>query len=187
MCAALSPLQICPFSGGKFHSPSRAIPCPKSLPLQARQGLLFPFCLFRCPSVPSLPPAWMGWLFLIPVCRCPRIRSQLAHTGPTGPVTRFAGVRFPLLGPQNRTQGHTGASLDFLPRTSLPLPLKGEGRGIVFLGLALLVHSWATLAQQGLFGASLVSFPYPAHKIAHRLSQGRVWFLPSFSPTFSHR
>ena len=94
----------------------------------------------------------MGWLFLIPVCRCPRIRSQLAHTGPTGPVTRFAGVRFPLLGPQNRTQGHTGASLDFLPRTSLPLPLKGEGRGIAFLGFvgfALLVHNWLTLAQRG--------------------------------------
>ena len=48
-------------------------------------------------------------------------------------------------------------------------------------------HNWLTRAQQGGFAASLVSFPYPAHKIAHRLSQGRVWFLPSFSPTFSHR
>ena len=51
--------------------------------------------------------------------------------------------------------------MDFLPRTSLPLPLKEEGRGIVFPGLvgfALLVHNGATLAQQGLFGASVVSF-----------------------------
>ena len=76
----------------------------------------------------------------------------------------------------------------FLPRTSLPLPLKGEGRGITFLGLvgfALLVQNWGTLAQQGRSGASLVSFPYPAPKIAHRATQGRVWFSPSFSPTFS--
>ena len=47
---------------------------------------------------------------------------------------------------------------------SLPLPLKGEGLGIAFLGLvglALLVHNRATLAQQGRSGAALVSFPYP--------------------------
>ena len=53
----------------------------------------------------------------------------------------------------------------FSPKTRLPLPLKGEGLGIVFLGLVgfvLLVQNWGTLAQQGLFGASLVSFPYPA-------------------------
>ena len=46
---------------------------------------------------------------------------------------------------------------------SLPLSLKGEGLGIAFLGFvgfALLVHSWITLAQQGRSGASLVSrFP----------------------------
>ena len=52
----------------------------------------------------------------------------------------------------------------FSPKTSLPLPLKGEGLGIVFPGLvgfALLVHNGATAAQQGLFGASLVSVPLP--------------------------
>ena len=37
---------------------------------------------------------------------------QLAHTASTGPVWGFAGVA-PLLGPQKRTQGHTGASLVF--------------------------------------------------------------------------
>ena len=53
----------------------------------------------------------------------------------------------------------------FSPKTNSPLPLKGEGRGIAFLGfvgIALLVHNWVTLAQQGRFAASLVSFPYPA-------------------------
>ena len=48
-------------------------------------------------------------------------------------------------------------------------------------------HNWLTRAQQGRSVALLVSLPYLASKIAHRLSQGRVWFLPSFSPTFSHR
>ncbi len=37
-----------------------------------------------------------------------------------------------------------------------------------FVGSALFVHSCPTLAQQGLFGASLVSFPYSAPKTAHR-------------------
>ena len=59
---------------------------------------------------------------------CPRIRSQLGHTPPTGPVWGFAGV-VSLAGLQNRTQRHTGPSLFFLPKTSLPLPLKGGGAG----------------------------------------------------------
>ena len=50
----------------------------------------------------------------------------------------------------------------FSPKTNSPLPLKGEGRGIAFLGfvgIALLVHNWLTRLQQGLFGAALVSLP----------------------------
>ena len=39
-------------------------------------------------------------------------RSQPGYAGPTGPVWGFAGV-VPLPGLQNRTQGHTGPSLDF--------------------------------------------------------------------------
>ena len=140
----------------------------------------FSFSAFLLPARPLA--CVDGLAFSHPVSPLSWFRSQLAHTGPTGPIWGFAGV-VPLPGPQSRTQGHTGASLVFLRRTSLPLPLKGEGRGIVFLGLALLVHSWATLAQQGLFGASLVSFPYPAHKIAHRLSQDRVLVFTVF---FSH-
>ena len=40
-------------------------------------------------------------------------------------------------------------------------------------------HNWLTRLQQGVFGASLVSFPYPALKTAHRVAQVRVWI---FSP-----
>ena len=82
------------------------------------------------------------------------------------------------------------ASCGFLcPKTRLPLLLKGEGRGITFLGLvgfALLVQNWGTLAQQGRSGALVVSFPYLASRTAHRATQGRVWvhhfFLERFCP-----
>ena len=49
-----------------------------------------------------------------------------------------------------------------------------------FVGFALLVQNWGTLAQQGRSGASLVSFPYPASKTAQRATQGRVWLSLSF-------
>ena len=213
MFAFHSPLQTCLFSGGKFSFPTRSIPCFHALPLQARQGLLFPFCLFRCPSVPSLPPAWMGWLFLIPVCRCPRIRSQLAHTGPTGTVTRFAGVRFPLLGPQNRTQGHRGSS--FSLHSEFPPPPFG-GRGWVSPVLGLLVfsrrearcfsagkdgyfvsegfsrqlplataaHNCPTRLQRGGEPASLVSFPTPPSKPHTGPHRAEFGFHRLFLPPF---
>ena len=126
----------------------------------------------------NLSPSENGIGFLAPgVCRCPRIRSQLGHTPPTGLVWGLGGVAS-LPGPLTGQKSPHRAKFVFLPRTSLPLPLKGEGRGIVFPGLvgfALLVHNGATLAQQGLFGASVASFPYPALITAHRAAQGRVW------------
>lgn len=85
-------------------------------------------------------------------------------------------------------KSHTGASLFFLPRTSSPLPLKGEGQDFAHLwgfGFSLAValatagHNRATLAQQGRCGASMVSLPYLASKTAHRATQGRVWFWPT--------
>ena len=108
------------------------------------------------------------------------------HTSPTGPVWGCAGV-VSLPCPQNRTKGRTGPSFGFLTRTSLPLPLKGEGLGIVFLGLvgsALFVQNWVTLAQQGRLCSLLVQVPYPASKTAHRATQGRVWFHRPFLPDF---
>ena len=180
MCAALRPLQACPLSRGKFRFPSRAIPCPKSLPLQARLGLLFLFLPFFCPFV--LPPAWRGWLSLIQVRRC----SGFAHSWVTLAQQGLSGVSlvsflYPVLKlAKNR---RTGASLDFLPRTSLPLPLKGEGPGIVclgFVGFAPLGHSCLTRLQQGRFGGWLVFAPYSASKTAHRATQALVWFSPLF-------
>ena len=117
--------------------------------------------------------------WLLPV---PYKPPQEPYTPPTGPVLCSASV-VSLPCPQNRTQGRTGASSFFLPRTGLPLPLKGEGRGITFLGLvgsALFVQNWVTLAQQGRLCSLLVQVPYPASKTAHRATQGRVWFSPSF-------
>ena len=79
----------------------------------------FSFLPFFCPFV--LPPCVEGLVFSHPGSPVPRIRPQLAHTPPTGRVCCFAGV-VSLPGPQSRTQGHTGASLVFLRRTSLPSP-----------------------------------------------------------------
>ena len=54
------------------------------------------------------------------------------------------------------------------------------------VALATAGHNRATLAQQGLSGAALVSFPCLASKTAHRATQGRVWvhhfFLERFCP-----
>ena len=128
-------------------------------PLQARPSLIFPFLPFFCP--PVLSPAWMGWLSPIPFRRCP----GFAHNWPTRLQQGWSGASlvsflYPVLKlAKNR---RTGASLDFLPRTSLPLPLKGEGPGIVclgFVGFAPLGHSCPTWLQQGGEPASLVSFP----------------------------
>ena len=87
--------------------------------------------------------------------------------------------------PTRLSKPHTSvhrAEFVFLSKTSLPLPLKGEGLDIAclgFVGFVLLVHSSPTRLQQGLSGASLVSFPYPVPKTAHRAARGRVWFWPA--------
>ena len=103
---------------------------------------------------------------------------QWSHTASTGLVCGFAGVApYPALKTAHKAaQGRVW----FLPRTNLPLPLKGEGLGIILVGFALLAHNRATLAQQGRSGASLVSFPYPASKTAQKATQGRVWLSLSF-------
>ena len=52
------------------------------------------------------------------------------------------------------------------------------------LPLATAAHNWLTRLQRGGEPASLVSFPYPASKTAHRATQGRVWFRRLFLPAF---
>ena len=77
---------------------------------------------------------FLRW-FLPPPSKPPRG----PHTASTGRVRSFPGV-VPLPGPQNRTQGCTGPSFGFLSRTSLPLPLKGEG--LVLAQLEVLRFCW---------------------------------------------
>ena len=89
--------------------------------------------------------------------------STTASHGSNGAGLRPLWCRF-LTRPSKPDTGPHRGEFVFSPQKG-PLPLKGEGLGIVFLGLvgfALLVQNWVTLAQQGLFGASLVSFPYSA-------------------------
>ena len=96
-------------------------------------------------------------------------------------------VSFPYLASRTAHRATQSRVSFFAPKTSLPLPLKGEGLAIVFLGFigfALLVHNRLTRLQQGLFGASLVSFPYAAFKTGHRATQGRVWFHRFFLMRF---
>ena len=113
-----SPIQ--PLSGVKFRfssGPSRA-----SLRCLCRPAWVSFF--FFCLSPVSLSHLFLSGdetSFLSPrVGRCSPIRSQLAHTTPTGPVTRLAGV-VSLPGLQNRTQGHRGL-FSFTLILSWPLP-----------------------------------------------------------------
>ena len=149
--ALLSVLSNQPSEWRKNLFSIEAVPCFNVLPLQAQLGLFFLFCLSSVSLDSPLSERRLYSFLSSGVFRLPWIRPQLPHPAPTGPVTRLAGV-VPLPGPQNRTQGCTGPSFGFLPRTRLPLPLKGEGLGITFLGLvgsALFVQNWITLAQQG--------------------------------------
>ena len=102
-------------------------------PLQARLSLLFPFLPISGFSQPPLS-EWRRTGLLSPwVGRCSPIRSQLGHTPPTGPVWGFAGV-VSLAGPPKPHTGPHRAKFGFPPqKTNSPLPLKGEGLGIIYL------------------------------------------------------
>ena len=103
------------------------------------------------------------------------------HTAPTRLVWGFAGV-VPLPGAQKRTQALTGA-FSLLRSLCSTFPLRGKAgptSNPSCSGSPGFVHKRLTLAQQGWSGASLVPFPYPALKTAHRRSQGRVGVI-SFS------
>ena len=140
-----------------------AIPCLTALPLQARLGLLFSFSAYlRFLSTASLRvethwfPLTLGWP--LP----PDSLTTGSHT------SNRAGLGLgwccsPSDRPKTAAQGQV---LVFLCRTSLPLPLKGEGGILLIFGvssspwqlpLATAGHNWLTLAQQGWYRTSLVS------------------------------
>ena len=99
----------------------------------------------------------------------------------------FCWCRFPARFSKPHTGPYTGFSL-FCSVSLSTFPLRGKTglfSNLGYPGFARLAHNCPTRLQQGGFAASLVSFPYPASKIAHRLSQGRVWFSPPFSPNLS--
>ena len=77
---------------------------------------------FSCQNELTPPPKGGGAGYRLSwVGRVDPARSQRGHSGPTGLVWGFAGV-VSLPGFQNRTQGHTGASLVFPPERTHPSP-----------------------------------------------------------------
>lgn len=189
MCAALSPLQPCPLCGGKFRFLSRPIPGFNALPLQALLGLLFSFSAFSLPSLSHLSlPSRGEIVFLVPgLCRCPRIRPQLAHTAPTGQATCFAGVAS-LPGSQNRTQALTGPNSFFLPRTSLPSPFRGRGWVSTFLGSPGLPCSFKTDSHwPNRAGIEPRWCPLPSSQNSTQGHTGASLYLLPFSPSLSRR
>ena len=125
-----------------------AIPCLTALPLQARLGLLFLFCLlrhfalvFRKREARCFSAGKDGYLVSESFSRQLPVATA-AHNWPT-----------------QLQQGWSAASV-----VSFPYP----------------ASKTAHKAAQGRSGAALVSFPYPASKTAQRATQGRVWLSLSF-------
>ena len=118
-CRLPQPFSNPPFEWRIISFSIEAISNFNALPLQARLGLLFLFLPFFC--LPVLSPAWMGLVFSHPGSPLFWIRSQLAHTAPTGPVWGFPGV-VSLAGPQNRTQATQGRVWFFSPKRVYPSP-----------------------------------------------------------------
>ena len=123
--------------------------------------------------------------FLTWDCCCPWIRPQLPHAGSTGPVRDFAGVVSPLR-PQNRTQGHTGASFVFIQKTSFPSPYRGGARyrpSWVCPARPQLAHTASTGPAWGFTGVHSPPRPQKSHTGPHgakfgfhRLLLGRFGF-----------
>ena len=118
-----------PFSEWRIIFSIEGYPMPQIVAFAGPAGPFFLFLPFFFP--PVLSPAWMGLVFSHPGSPLSRIRPQLPHTPPTGPVWGFGGVA-PLPGLQNRTRVLTGPSLFFLPQNQLTPPPKGGGAGYRF-------------------------------------------------------
>lgn len=175
MCSSLGPLQTCPLSGEKLAFSSKSsctsIPC-----LCRPDRACFFLSAFSFTSLNGFSPSGGNGGFHPPgLRRWHRIRPQLPHTAPTGPIWGFAGVRS-FSGSQNRKQGHTRAFL-FLAHLLSTFPLRGKAGLFPELRCPGFPDS-PTTAPHGSNRAGLRScwcpFPYLSPKVAHRASQARV-------------
>ena len=161
MQAALGPLQTHPRSGGKFHSPSRAIPCPKSLPLQARLGLLFSFSAFLLPARPLVCVDGAGFLS----SRFAAVLDSLttgSHNS-NGAGNPSCWCRFLTWPPKSHTGPHRG-EFGFSLQNELTPPPKGGGAGFCSsLGFRVLLGSclWQPLATTGSHGSNRAGLLLP--------------------------
>ena len=214
MCAALSPLQICPFSGGKFRFSPSPIPCFNSLPVQALLGLLFSFSAY--------PPVFLSHL-------SEWRRNQFSLTWGLAAAPGFTHnwltrlqrgrepvplVSFPYPVPKTAQRAAQGRVLVFSPERAYPSPFRGRGevspvwfagfftqrspvlfrrkrrilriRGLLLaVALATAAHNWLTWLQRGRFRALVVSFPYPSSKPHTGPHRAEFGFTALFSRIFS--
>ena len=153
--------------------------CLNSLPLQARLGLLFSFSAYlRFLSTASLRvethwfPLTLGWPLPPDSLTTGSHASNRAGLG-------LCWCRFPSRPPKPHTGPHR-AEFGFPPKkTNLPLPLKGEGLGIIFLGLLGLPCSFTTGSHWPNRAGLLLRWcrsPTPPSDRPRIATQGRVWF-----------
>ena len=146
---------------------------PQRAALQACLGLLFLFLLVPGFFHRLLIKGRRNRVSLIWVRRFPSIRPQLAHTAPTGRVTRFAGVTS-LPWSQNRKQGHTRAFLFSAQSLSRPFPY-GERRGCSRIWAVPVLLDSPTTSPHGFNGAGnpfcwchFPTLPPKSHTSPHR-------------------
>ena len=176
-CPQFSPNQSSKWR--KKPSSIDAIPCFNVLPLQTLLGLLFFFLLFF--TRPASPSYVDVLAFSHPGLPLPPDSRTTGSHAPNGAGLRPLWCRSPTWLPKSHTGPYTGFSL-FVPRLS---SLSPTGKVWVahetgYFGFAEFAQSCPTRLQRGGEPASPVSFPHPALKIAHRVSQGRVWFHHCF-------
>ena len=164
MCAVLSPLQICPLSGGKFRFSPSPIPCFNSLPVQALLGLLFSFSAYPPVFLSHLSEwrrnqfslTWGGW----PLPPDSLTTGSHASNGAGNP-SRWC--RFPTLSPKPHTGPHR-AEFWFSHQNELTPPPLGGGARYRLFGLLVFSRREARCFSAG--------------KDGYFVSEGFSWQLP---------
>ena len=139
---------------------------PQIVAFAGPAGPFFLFLPFFFP--PVLSPAWMGLVFSHPGSPLSRIRPQLPHTPPTGPVWGFGGVASlprPLTGqkPPHR------AEFGFSPQNEITPPPKGGGAGYHLSWVRWVCPARSQPGHSGPTGpvwafAGVVSLPVPKNR-----------------------